>query len=105
MSNINDFICGHHHYSERTLTTCCPVCLQLSCNAKDAEIAKLKESFLQSQDARQGWLREFDGYKKTILLQQQRLSEATFIIERIGTTDAERPEVIRAAENWLKSKP
>ena len=76
-----------------------------ACAAKDAEIAKLKESFLQSQDARQGWLREFDGYKKTILLQQQRLSEATFIIERIGTTEAERPEVIRAAENWLKSKP
>jgi|GEM_PF-4169821 hypothetical protein len=74
----------------------------IHCAEKDAKIAKLKESFLQSQDARQGWLREFDGYKKTILLQQQRLAEAMFIIERIGTTDVERPEVIRAAQNWMK---
>jgi len=74
----------------------------IHCNEKDAEIAKLKQSFLQSQEARQGWLREFDGYKKTILLQQQRLSEATFIIERIGTVSVGNGDVIRAAQNWLK---
>jgi hypothetical protein len=66
---------------------------------KDEEIKRLntvfRESCLASQEV-------VDGYKKTILMQQQRLAEATFIIERIGKVSVGNGDVIRAAQNWLK---
>jgi len=105
MSEISDFICIHHPDSERVLTTVCPVCLQIACNKKDAEIAKLKASFQQSTEARTGWLNEFDGYKLQILELRQRLSEARHLMQYIGTTGANRGEVIQSAIKWLEKTP
>lgn len=73
-----------------------------ACAEKDKKIAELQEAFAMSQAARKEWMAVFDGYKLTIVQQQQRLSEARFLIERIGTVDVGQGCVIRAAARWLE---
>jgi len=69
------------------------------------EISKLKEILT-------GWTKEAEQrgndmalLNRTILLQQQRLAEASRFIERIGTIAVERIECIEAAKKWLEGKP
>ena len=72
---------------------------------KAAELTKLKASFLQSTEARTGWLNEFDGYKLKILELTQRLSEARYFIERISTSEFIRQPIVEAAQKWLEKTP
>lgn len=65
---------------------------------KDKRIAELEKSFQMSQEARKGWLAEFDGYK-------DRITDARTIIQHIGYTSADDEHVIQAAIKWLKGKP
>lgn len=80
----------------------CSHALERELAEKDKKIAELQESFAMSQAARKEWLAVFDGYKETILRQQQRLSEARFLIERIGTPEIDRGDVYHAAKKWLE---
>jgi hypothetical protein len=68
--------------------------MQAAFAEKDAQIAKLKKSFLQTEESRMAWLSEFDNYRK-------RLAEARVLIGCIGWTSSERTDVIMAAEKWL----
>lgn len=69
-----------------------------ACAEKDKRIVELEKSFQMSEEARKGWLSQFDGYK-------ERLSQARTLIEQIGTMRAERMDIIQAAEKWLEDKP
>jgi hypothetical protein len=67
-------------------------------------IATLEAGFQQSQEARTGWLNEFDGYKLKILELTQRLSEARHLIQLLndGRDDG---MLKRSVKLWLEKTP
>lgn len=93
------------HSKQPSLAAWIQLALDHSNAEKDKKIAELQESFAMSQAARKEWMAVFDGYKLTILQQQQRLSEARVFIEKIGEMDG-RADIILAAQKWMeKSNP
>lgn len=76
--------------------------IQLAVNAvtaeKDKKIAELEKETLELAE-QLAFQRTLEG---RVIVQQQRLSEARFLIERIGTVAVGRSDVIMAAGKWLE---